>query len=462
MVDIIKEVAGYIKKYPSPISEVTRLAQFVLETGAGTSELFKNANNCFGIKYSVPFTGVGYNHLTKEEVNGNIIKTNDVFRKYASIEESVKDHAGFFTSTDFRKNYYKEAIEATNYIDECNALAKKYATDSNYGSKLIKTISTYNLHQYFNTPVNTTNRFTKPKMTDRRKIALGYPSSGYYKKRTKAAIKNIVWHYSATLRMGNAMENIKAHEGYWKSTHGWDIGGYHYYIDRYGAIVWNYDLEIVTYGAKEANPYSVHICCEASSANNYTEAQIASREKLTLWLMQELNLPGAAVKGHYEMPGNSTSCPGYSLTQLAAFRNNLQIKYNKGISNNGHNPQGLMEINTSDYQPPLLPFKTFKVGDVVTLEKDWLWFNPSKDTQMKSKRQSELTGTKDKIVTIEEVPAGSNSSRYAYKLEKYNSWILEEHLVESKENWKTIEDKEITKEGILELNGIKYRVIPEN
>ena len=96
--------------------------------------------------------------------------------------------------------------------------------------------------------------FPKPKMTDRRKQALGYPGRGIYARRNKSAIRNIVWHYTATTHEGNGATIIQNHERYWRNTHGWDIGGYHYYIDRQGNIFWNYDLEICTYGASAANP----------------------------------------------------------------------------------------------------------------------------------------------------------------------------------------------------------------
>lgn len=150
-------MAALIKKYPSPISELTRLAQAVLETGNFTSNIFKNANNAFGIKASAPWTGDSYNAKTGETVNGKEIQIRDNFRKYKTVEDCVADQALFFVSTLHRKNVaYKEAIEAKNYKEEAKALMGpgRYATDVptansiGYEKKLLRTIENYNLKSY--------------------------------------------------------------------------------------------------------------------------------------------------------------------------------------------------------------------------------------------------------------------------------------------------------------------------
>ena len=167
--------------------------------------------------------------------------------------------------------------------------------------------------------------FPKPKMTDRRKQALGYPGRGVYSRRPLRNITTAVWHFTWSLHQQTGDIVMPKHEAFWRGTHGWDIGGYHFYIDLYGNIYWNYDLEICTYGAGTANPYTLHICCEGKG--NYTQAQIKAREELTLWLMSRADLPNLKMmRGHKEVPGNSTSCPGYSVAQLNAFRADLDAK----------------------------------------------------------------------------------------------------------------------------------------
>lgn len=115
-------------------------AQFILESASGTSLLAKNANNFFGIKASAPWAGPIETINSNEEVDGKLVPRVSGFRKYGSWEESVQDHSDFFVSTAFRKQHYAAVIGETDYKNVCTALAKTYATDSNYGTKLIAII----------------------------------------------------------------------------------------------------------------------------------------------------------------------------------------------------------------------------------------------------------------------------------------------------------------------------------
>lgn len=72
------------------------------------------------------------------------------FRKYTSWEQSIKDNATFYTSTDHRKNVYADAINGKTYKDEAYGLTGpgRYATDPNYAKYLIEVVGKYNLTQY--------------------------------------------------------------------------------------------------------------------------------------------------------------------------------------------------------------------------------------------------------------------------------------------------------------------------
>lgn len=148
---------------------------------------------------------------------------------------------------------------------------------------------------------------------DRRSKALG----GQAKNRSRSAIKTIVWHYTATLT-----GTIESHERYWRDHHGWDRGGYHFYIDRKGNIYQNYDYERITWGVANSNGHTIHMSLEASSASNYTPEQIAARDWLTRKLMKELSIPASEVRGHYEVY-NNTVCPGYTKVEMNNFRAQL-------------------------------------------------------------------------------------------------------------------------------------------
>lgn len=456
------EAYELLKPYESDFFMSIMLAQFNLESVMGTSELAVEANNFTGHK-TTGWSGEVYKKDTiEDDGKGNkFVAKSEPFRKYNTPSEWAKNHASWLQRLP---DTYTKAIHAKTVEEQAKALQGTYATDTGYAKKLLDIIDRDGLKKYDAKKGNDTMSFPRPKMTDRRKQALGYPSRGAYAKRSVSAIKNIVWHYTATKHEGNGATIIKNHENYWRNTHGWDIGGYHYYIDRQGNIYWNYDLEIVTYGAGRLNPQLMHISCEASSASNYTPAQIKSREALTLWLMSEplKHLGGQDMRGHKEIPYNSTSCPGYSVAELNQYRKDLTAKLKSGSKPvDPNNPQGMATTPFKEYKEPRLPFDELKKGDTVTLDTNWQWADLTKRQLLASPRYKELLGTKDKIAEVIKLDKPGNHSKVAYRLEKYNSIILEEYLEEAHASWQKVEEKpenEGLKEGQFVLNGAKYQV----
>ena len=133
-------------------------AQAILESGWGSSELAKAPNNnLFGIKDSEDWNGESVTVLTQEYVNGGYITVNAAFRKYASWNDSVVDHAKFFTSTEWRKNNYRKVVNETDYRIAAQELKNAgYATDPSYAGKLISLIEAYKLYEW-DAVSNTTN-----------------------------------------------------------------------------------------------------------------------------------------------------------------------------------------------------------------------------------------------------------------------------------------------------------------
>jgi len=122
-------------KIPASIT----LAQGVLESGNGRSELTRKANNHFGIKCHKGWTGKKVHHDDDEK--------HECFRKYNHPEESFDDHSMFLTS----RSRYAALFELES--DDYKAWAKGlknagYATDRKYPDKLIKIIEDYKLYQY--------------------------------------------------------------------------------------------------------------------------------------------------------------------------------------------------------------------------------------------------------------------------------------------------------------------------
>ena len=213
----LKEVAPLFHKYPSAISVTTRMAQFILESQAGRSPLFKVSNNAFGIKASYPWTGdrVAFDSW---EVGG---VATSYFRVYETLEASIADHAEFFTSSRYRAQVaYKNAIDAMTYREECLALAGVYAGDKDYGRKLLDLIERYRIHEYEISGGNSAGLVLPADviLIDRRDQALG----GQAVDRALTDIDCIVWHYTAVARRLN--KRIEHHERYWREDKGWDRG----------------------------------------------------------------------------------------------------------------------------------------------------------------------------------------------------------------------------------------------
>jgi LysM repeat protein len=122
-------------KIPSSIT----LAQGLLESGAGLSNLAVNSNNHFGIKCHSDWKG--------ERVYRSDDGRNDCFRKYKKVEDSYEDHSGFL------RQHSRYSVLFTYKITDYRAWAKglqkcKYATDKAYANKLIKIIEDYQLYLY--------------------------------------------------------------------------------------------------------------------------------------------------------------------------------------------------------------------------------------------------------------------------------------------------------------------------
>lgn len=125
-------------------------AQGVLEGASGTSRLAQPPyNNQFGIKAGEGWNGKTVTLPTQEWNGSQMVSTTAEFRAYDSIEESIADHASFFTSTPWRTENYKYVIGEKDYKTAARALQSAgYATDPEYANKLIRIIEQYGLQQW--------------------------------------------------------------------------------------------------------------------------------------------------------------------------------------------------------------------------------------------------------------------------------------------------------------------------
>lgn len=124
--------------YRSGVPASITLAQGLLESRYGLSELAVKGNNHFGIKCHNWTGGTMYHDDDRK---------GECFRKYDSPEESFRDHSDFLRYRDRYKFLFD--LEPTDYKGWAHGLKKAgYATDSAYPQKLIKLIEEYELHRF--------------------------------------------------------------------------------------------------------------------------------------------------------------------------------------------------------------------------------------------------------------------------------------------------------------------------
>lgn len=138
----------YIDKYADlAVEEMRRsgvpasitLAQGLLESRYGQSDLAVKGNNHFGIKCHSNWNG------PKMRVDDE--KDKECFRKYRTVEQSYRDHSDFLRYRDRYKFLFD--LDPKDYKAWAYGLKKAgYATDPAYPKKLINLIEEYELYKY--------------------------------------------------------------------------------------------------------------------------------------------------------------------------------------------------------------------------------------------------------------------------------------------------------------------------
>lgn len=114
------------------------LAQGILESSYGNSDLAKEANNHFGIKCHNDWTGKKFYKDDDQK--------DECFRKYTKAAESFKDHSIFLTSYSRYAALFQ--LDKTDYKSWARGLKKAgYATNPQYANLIIEAIEANNLAQ---------------------------------------------------------------------------------------------------------------------------------------------------------------------------------------------------------------------------------------------------------------------------------------------------------------------------
>ena len=135
------------------------LAQFILESGYGKSELAQEANNCFGMKKSLSgntwsgsvWDGEStYTKKTKEQRSWGTETVTAEFRRYGCVEDSIADHSAYLTGAKKGSALRYEGLKGCKDYRKAVQIVKDggYATSTAYVDKLCSIIEQWKLTQY--------------------------------------------------------------------------------------------------------------------------------------------------------------------------------------------------------------------------------------------------------------------------------------------------------------------------
>ena len=160
--DTIKKVGALFTadQKSSGILASVSLAQFILESGYGKSELAQNANNLFGMKKSLSgntwdgsvWDGKSiYTKKTQEQnPDGSYETITADFRKYSSIEDSVADHSAYLLGAKNGSKLRYDGLKGCTDYKKAVQIIKDggYATSLTYVEKLCSIIEKWRLTDY--------------------------------------------------------------------------------------------------------------------------------------------------------------------------------------------------------------------------------------------------------------------------------------------------------------------------
>lgn len=459
--NFIKEIASLVGKYPSGFFNSIVIAQACLESFFGRSDLAANANNYFGIKAGDSWSGdVYYKNTQEDDGKGNMSTIKAGFRKYKNMEESVKDHATFLTSTPWRTNYYKDVISAETPESQAQALVGTYATDSKYKVKLLDLIEKHNLKQYDKGD----NKMSKPTVLfiaghGRKRNgafdpgATGMVKEGEHRYMTNKLFPAIRKHLPA----GAKAQFLTSHNVF-------DYGDIVAQARKYGrdTIVIECHFDAVANSTAKGGHVIIHKGYKPDSV----DLALVKAIKDSVGIFTGYKHRGVAgLSGRNNLANVNRAANGgvnYRLVELGFCTNSADARYMnnryediaKSIVKNVFGSTGNKAVASASnrkavpkYTSPSLPFTKLKSGDKVRIRavksqdgrKEMPnWYIPAENKWVApSKSFLDQTVTVDKVINV-----SASYSKRAYLIKEANSYLLEQDIQEARSGWKAVEKEE--------------------
>lgn len=311
----IEQIAPIIQKYApqygikvcSPI-----IAQAILESASGTSELAINAHNYFGLKYRAnrcpSACGVYYKVGSEQNKDGSYTSSAMQWMKFVNMDNGVKGYFDFINIPNYSN--LKSVTSPEAYLK--NIKSAGYATSLNYVQNLMNVINKYNLTKY-DPQTDVTNPVNMSIHT-----LLANPAN-YGGTRNASSIKYLIYHYTA-----NKTDKAKSNANYFKN----NIvkASAHYFVDKNDIYQSVEDLRVAysVGGAKwsdcnstgggsmygritNTNSISIEMC---STNGIISEATIQNAVKLGKEIVKKYNIPISNVYRHFDV--NGKHCPGWN------------------------------------------------------------------------------------------------------------------------------------------------------
>lgn len=147
----ISEIAKYVQKYATQFGIKVHspiIAQAILESASGTSELAVNACNYFGLKYRAnrcpSASGIYYKNGSEQNADGTYTTSAMQWMKFKNMELGVKGYFEFTNITAYKS--LKGITDPKLYLTTIKSCG--YATSLKYVDNLMAVINKYNLTQY--------------------------------------------------------------------------------------------------------------------------------------------------------------------------------------------------------------------------------------------------------------------------------------------------------------------------
>jgi hypothetical protein len=278
-------------EYPQ-LRDIT-LAQWILESGYGQSELARRHFNFAGLKWRPEMQG----HATPVDY-----QAHDGLDKYCKFESLAKFIAGYWRFIDRSPyNGWRSHVESDeSYIRFIGPIYTPTHTYSDHVLSLLPFAATL-LGPSDGTapliPPGTSEPFEKPPIKQ-------FIASPHFNSRNGAQIRRIVMHYTTSQ---NVMGTIA-----WFQDPRSRVSA-HYVIARNGDIYQMVHDSDSAWHARSSNAESIGIEHSAKPGDQLTAKQEASSIALLRWLVSTYKVKWTDVSGHRFTPGNigATDCPDH-------------------------------------------------------------------------------------------------------------------------------------------------------